>query len=296
MLRNLVMALLGKPLKFEKKRDTRWYSHHAMVLRILQLKVPLVQFGNDNFMDADLRHTSNGPAVLDALHSWQFWERLEVLRSLLKPIVVELGIIESRASNLADVSASSGRLYAFYSHTVDATATPVGSTSHDQAAVFSVAASPKTKTLTHQIAGSFLKYLQWRYNYYYDAAELKMAHVLDPDRHLRGLLATAGAYASPPLLLDYFLSLARRLSLPAVSAAASDREQNDMRTVQAMVVYLLQQGPSLVVGPLVGQANAGRNTSISRWAVCLDFGDTALPEVARRLLSTPAHAAELERV
>jgi len=296
MLQKLVIALLGKPLKFEKKGDTRWYSHHAMVRRILQLKVPLVQFGNDNFMDADLRHTSNGPAVLDALHSWQFWERLEVLRSLLKPIVVELGIIESRASNLADVSASSGRLYAFYSHTVDATATPVGSTSHDQAAVFSVAASPKTKTLTHQIAGSFLKYLQWRYNYYYDAAELKMAHVLDPDRHLRGLLATAGAYASPPLLLDYFLSLARRLSLPAVSAAASDREQNDMRTVQAMVVYLTQQGPSLVVGPLVGQANAGRNTAISRWAVCLDFGDTALPEVARRLLSTPAHAAELERV
>jgi len=66
-----------------------------------------------------------------------------------------------------------------------------------------------------------------------------------------------------------------------------------MRTVQAMVVYLNQQGPSLVVGPLVGQENAGRNTAIARWAVCLDFGDTALPEVARRLLSTPAHAAEL---
>jgi len=55
-------------------------------------------------------------------------------------------------------------LYAFYSHTVDATATLVGSTSHAQAAVFSVTASPTTKTLTHQIAGSFLKYLQWRYD------------------------------------------------------------------------------------------------------------------------------------
>jgi len=93
MLRNLVMALLGKPLKFEKKEDTCWYSHHAMVRRILQLNVPLVQFGNDNSMDADLRHMSNRPAVLGALHSWQFWERLKVLRSLLKPIVVELGII-----------------------------------------------------------------------------------------------------------------------------------------------------------------------------------------------------------
>ena len=57
------------------------------------------------------------------------------------------------------MSASFGRLYAFYSHTVDATATPVGSTSHAQAAVFSVKASPTTKTLTHQITGSFLKYL-----------------------------------------------------------------------------------------------------------------------------------------
>jgi len=103
MLQQLVIALLGKPLKFKKKGDNRWYNHHAMVRRILQLKVPMVQFGNDKFMDADLRHTSNGPAVLDALHSWQFWERLEVLRSLLKPIVVELGIIERRASNLADV-------------------------------------------------------------------------------------------------------------------------------------------------------------------------------------------------
>jgi len=120
-----------------------------------------------------------------------------------------------------------------------------------------------------------------------------MAHVLDPDRHLRGLLAIAGAYASPALVLDFFLSLARRLSLPAVSAAASNREQNDMRTVQAMVVYMTQQGPSLVVGPLVGQANALRNTAIARWAVCLYFGETALPEVARRLQSTPAHAAEL---
>lgn len=296
MLQKLVIALLGKPLKFGKKGDTRWYSHHAMVRRIRQLKVPLVQFGKDGFMDVDLRHTSNGPALLDALHSWQFWERLEVLRFLLKPIDVELGIIERRASNLADVSASFSRLFAFYSHTVDATATPVGSTTHAQAAVFSVTASPTTNTLTQQIAGSFLKYLQWRYNYYYDAAELTMARVLDPDRHLRGLLATTGAYVSPPLLLDYFLSLARLLSLPAVSTAASDREQKDMRTVQAMVVYLTQQGPSLVVGPLVGQANAGRNTAIARWAVCLDFGDTALPEVTRLLLSTPAHAADLERV
>jgi len=213
-LQLLMEKIMCRRLGFIKKGETRWYSHHGMVRRILQLMPALVEFSNTFVMDEELRQADKGARVVALLHNSRFWERASIMRTLLRPLVVELGVIERRASNFADVASSFGRLFAFFSSMKNTTSSLMPDGAVAVAPLFSVPSDPTPRALTHLLAGTILKHVQWRFTFYYEAELLVLAHALDPSRHLQGLRHLSGDYSSKEALITKFMALCLRLGLP----------------------------------------------------------------------------------
>jgi len=141
-LQLLMDKIMCRRLGFIKKCDTRCYSHHWMVRRILELKPALVEFASTFVMDEELRQADKGARVVALLHNSRFWERASIMRTLLRPLVVELGVIEQRASNFADVASSFGRLFAFFSSMNNTTSSLIPDGAVAVAPLFSVPSDP----------------------------------------------------------------------------------------------------------------------------------------------------------
>lgn len=263
---------------------------------MLELKGALVAFGNKHNDDGSLLGTNHGAEVVDLLRSRLFWHMAEAMSRMLRPIVIEIGLVERRGSGLADVCASFGRLYAYFLQLKKETASvsPNGSAA-TLAPLFAVAADPSVSSVTHQLCTSVLRHLQWRLDKYYEAPLLVLAHVLDPVRHTSGLQVGPRSYTRSAQLVPMFLGLASRFGLPRSSAATA--EHDACATVQAFMAYLVG-GPQSVMSSNMGSGlgTTGRVCAVLSWRLCPTFAGTVLAEVACRLLSMPAHAAELERV
>jgi len=224
----LMTETLGHIMSLVQRGETRWYSHHGVVQRLLELNPALIAFSDRYHSDRALRSTANGATVVELLRSQRFWDQTELVAHLLRPIVVELGIVERRNGNLSDVCATFGRLFAYFQQLKRETA----ATTADGtviAPLFAVAADPTVTAVTHQVCGSALVHLQWLLKRYYDAPLLAVAHVLDPTRHTAGLICGKGGVAERSNLLRLFLALARRFGLPegkTVSTDACDEAYN----------------------------------------------------------------------
>jgi len=156
--------------------------------------------------------------VVAVVHDGRFWERAAVMRALLQPLVIELGIIERRTSNLADVAVSFGRLFSFFNHTKQTSATLLASATGTQGLLLLSANNQSPTFLTNELVTTILTHLQWRYNFYYDSSVLVLAHVLDPTRHLQGLLSKTGDRASKNSVLNALMALGMRFNVPARAA------------------------------------------------------------------------------
>ena len=286
---------LGWRKSLERRGETRWFSHHAVVQRLLELKPALESFSNKFNADRALRATANGAAVIDLLRSQSFWDETELMARLLKPIVIEIGLIGKRTSNLADVCAAFGRLHAYYKQlrAETAMAPPVGGA---VSPLFFVAADPAVTALTHQICGSVLGFLQWLLSKYFDASLLVLAHLLDPKRHVNGLRTTAGSPAEYANLMRLFLSLAARFGLPKAGDIPAEKESAEaVKTVQAFSAYLGGGNKDLLAFDFP-PGGGPRIAAVGMWQMATKFRGTILHAVARWLLSVPALAAEMERV
>jgi len=292
---NLFMGLLhviqdrvmGRRLEFIKKGDTRWFSHHGMVRRILDMKAALIEFSNVYFLHTGIKKTKKGPDVLKMLRSWEFWEMVEVLRSSLQPLVVELGLIEKRTAHLGNVVDMFGRLHAFYDNAAAAAATPPDGV------------VTLTTTLTVEISTNIIGYLQWRWSFYYDAGLLVPARILDPSRQMTGLRTAAGSFASPSNVLAMIVGLCARFGLSRRGDLSPLQQRAIVgRTMRAAHKYRQPGGSSDLMAAMTDGSEARRHiiTAVELWALCSQHDDTVLPDVAQRLLSAPPHAAELERV
>lgn len=104
----------GPRLAFVKRGETRWYSHFGMVRRILELRGALVALGHKHNDDGYLLGTNQGAEVVDLLRSRLISHMAEAMSRMLRPVVIEIGLVERRGSGLADVCASFGRLYAYF--------------------------------------------------------------------------------------------------------------------------------------------------------------------------------------
>ena len=159
LLEQCQMDLLGKTLELISRGETRWYSNYAMVRRLLDIKAALVAFGNKYFEDRALLDTVGGPTVVDLLRSRHFWDECELLCRFLRPIVVEIGLVERSNSSLSDVTTTFGRLYAYFLRLQSETQAVGADGVTVLAPVFPAAANPSVTATTNQLAGSVLKHL-----------------------------------------------------------------------------------------------------------------------------------------
>jgi len=114
--------VLGFHRMLIKRGEARWYSHFGMVKRILLFKPALEAIANKFKADRSLQSTANGSKVLDLLRCFRFWEQMETMSRLLRPVVIEIDMIERRSSNLSDVCAVYGHLYACFDSLKEETA------------------------------------------------------------------------------------------------------------------------------------------------------------------------------
>jgi len=208
---------------------------------------------------------------------------------------VELGIIERRASNLADVTSSFGRLFSNYSGKKPSNSSSMSGGEAAEVPLFAVSANLTPRALVFLLAGTVITHLQWRFKHYYDAELLVLAQVLDPSRHVRGLRHHSGDYAARESLIVYFMELCVKLWMPSKSQTI-DNPDAPAETIQT-AMYYFEDGGALSVNSLPAGASKAAHVveAVARWALTVDQAGTALPTVAQHLLSVPAHAAELER-
>ena len=173
------------------------------------LKLALEAFADNFNADRSLRSAANDSKVLDLPRNFRFWEQMETMSWLSRPVVIEIGIIERRSTNLSDVCAVFGRLYAYFKSLKEETAA-VSLTGTTISPVFAVSADPSVTALTHQVSGSALGFLQWRLRKYNDTSLLVMVHILDPSRHLYGLRTSNSGVAERSNALHLFLAVAAR--------------------------------------------------------------------------------------
>ena len=127
-----------------------------------------------------------------------------------------------------------------------------------------------------------------------------LAHVLDPTRHTAGLSKRAGSFASVENVVKHFLALVTRFGLDGAAAARGGEatpagDDAACRTVSGIMEYPLADPKSLTMYAAVPE-RPSHVAAIAMWRMASAYSGSVLPDVARRLLSVPAHAAELERV
>ena len=289
--------VLGRRWEIEKRGETSWYSHFGMVNRLIKLKPALEAFAHTYNNDRALRLTRNGGVVLEMIRSQEFWDQTDLTARLLRPIVIEIGVIERRSSNLSAVCASFGRLFAYFTQLKNETAASAFDASASLVRLFPVAADPAVTDMAHSISVSLLRQLQWRWKRYYDAPLLVLSHVLDPTRHTAGLLTTDTSWASHKGLLQMFLALASRFGLPRRNRDAATTEDVACRTAQ-LFLGDVGNGPHSLLAFNLGSPTAGndRVAAMVMWRLTSALEGSVVADVALHLFSVPAHAAELERV
>jgi len=124
------------------------------------------------------------------IRSQEFWDQTDLMARLLRPIFIDIGVIERRSSNLSAVCASFGRLFAHFTHLTDETAASTFDVSASLVSLFPVAVDPAMTNMAHFIAVSLFRQLQWRWTRDCDAPLLVLSHVLDTKRHTAGLRTT----------------------------------------------------------------------------------------------------------
>ena len=86
--------------------------------------------------------------------------KLGLISELLKPLTIEIGVLERRGSNLSDMVQSFGRIFALLTH------------KHREAG-HNFQAVP-------ELLDDLLTRWEWRLNLYYDVDVLILSHVIDP--------------------------------------------------------------------------------------------------------------------
>lgn len=231
-------------LAFLKRGETRCYSPYGTVRRILKLKGVLVAFGDKYVHDRSLLETNHGAEVGDLLRSLRVLHLADVRSRMLRPVFIEIGLVERRGSGVADVCASSGQLYACVLQLKTETADVSPGSAAGMAPIFAVAADASSSSLTHQLCTSVLQNLQWRLERYCEAPLLVLAHVLDPVRHTDGLQVGPMSFTSSEQLVLMFPTLADRVGLPPSTQVAA--EHDACATAQMFMAYFVE-GPGSVL-------------------------------------------------
>eukprot|EP00171_Calliarthron_tuberculosum_P006148 IDg6148t1 len=139
--------------------QTRWYSHYGLIVSITRSRRALQMYKESISHTSPLLRNTKAVEVLDTLGSASFWSKLSLISDILRPLTIEIGLIERKGSNLSDVMQSFGRIWALLMFKKSKDAQLFGSL-------------PCLLT-------DLLDRLDWRLNIYFNVDLLLMCHVLD---------------------------------------------------------------------------------------------------------------------
>lgn len=100
--------------------------------------------------------------MVDLLRSRRFWALAQVLSRMLRPVFIEIGLVEQRSSGLADLCASFGRLCAHFLQLKKDAAVVAPGGAVPMAPLLAVAADQSVSVRTHELCACVLFHLQWR--------------------------------------------------------------------------------------------------------------------------------------
>lgn len=266
MLQDIMMQQTGKKLEFVVEGDTRWYSHYGMVVSIFRAKESLEVYKQTILPTDPVLQRDTARISIDAIGSISFWSKLGLLSELLRPINIEIGLLETKGACLSDVTQSFGRLWAL-----------ITSMLNYDAARFA---------MLHDFLPDMLQRWTWRLNIYYDVDMLVLAHWFDPRVRSAGLLADK---ITNRAVHDALLSFAKRYC-PDIMKVGSLAESSTRTLLRQNFISWIN----------CEEDHAGASAThcpFELWLHNLDFDHySPLRCVIEVLLSMPATAADLERV
>eukprot|EP00171_Calliarthron_tuberculosum_P011299 IDg11299t1 len=147
-------------------------KQHACLSRLMveEVKSAMTKYKSIAEEDNDLLKKSRALTAITAIGDTMFWKKLELIADLLRPITIEIGIIEARGTSISDVVQCFGRLWAFF----------------------------ETRKLEENrfsflpgILNDLIQRWEWRMNIYFDVDMLVLAHCLDPALKFDGMYCNA---------------------------------------------------------------------------------------------------------
>jgi hypothetical protein len=107
----------GVKYEFVVEGETRWYSHFGLLNSLFRAKPALLQYResmqSDDHLFLKAKSQAKMEKLLNSLGSVTFWTQLELIAELLRPLTIEIGVVERRGTGISDVAQSFGRYWAF---------------------------------------------------------------------------------------------------------------------------------------------------------------------------------------
>lgn len=263
-LQKIMLESCGKEFKFVLECETRWYSHYQMILSLFRAR-PFLEKYKASVSDNDpLLKKSIAVGSLDSIGSTSFWSKLGLLSEILKVLTIEIANIERRKAGMSDVIQSFGRVWAVLQN-------------------LNVYQSHRYASLPGFLDNLLTRW-DWRINIYFDVDLLILAHVLDPNVGMKGLLASN---VTRRRIYQILIKFSKKLL-----AGFSDNSPELHNIRQNFVNYLklIENSDNII---------SDDNDPFRYWSTQahIDFPENSpLRKLALFIFAAPATAADLERI
>ena len=115
-LQATMMNIGKKVILLVTEGDTPRCSHYRILHILFAARMNLEAFKSLVQSDTSVMSIKQSFQFLDTIGSSTFWMKLGLISELLRPLKIEIGVLERTGLNLADVAQSVGRLFALLTH------------------------------------------------------------------------------------------------------------------------------------------------------------------------------------
>lgn len=104
------MSKMGNIARLATQGDTRWYSHYGLILSIFKDQSSLEEYKSLIVNSEPFMRNTTACSALDSIGNSTFWTKYGSMSDLLRPINIEIGLIENCGDNLSKCGQSCGRI------------------------------------------------------------------------------------------------------------------------------------------------------------------------------------------
>lgn len=150
--------------------DTRWYLHYGLMLSLFRFRKGLEAYKSTILDSYSILSEIIVVSILDSIGSPYFWTDLGLLWDIIRPINIEIDVIERYGENLSQMAQYVGRLYEYLSHKC-----------RSECARYACMS---------ELLNDLLMRWEWRVSLYAYKDLLNVVHIIDPSIRLDGLLTS----------------------------------------------------------------------------------------------------------